>query len=141
MDISTRISTLAQTLSEGADALRQVAREVEAPSPSAGTAPGPVELTWRERLWICPAETRVGVEELAEALGKSRSWIYKRTQASAGDGMLPFRRLHGELTFRVGEIRSWLAQEEVVVSSLPMETTAAEARIIGRIGKKEVDAA
>ena len=137
MDISTRLSTLAKALSDGADTLRQVAREVEAQPRDPEVAPASVELTWRERLWICPAETRIGVDELAEALGRSRSWVYKRTQASAGDDMLPCRRLQGELAFRVGEVRSWLSRHEVVISALPMEETTAEVRIVGRIRPKE----
>lgn len=132
-ELPSRLHKLAGDLEEGARALRSVAADVEEAGPEKLPVATHLELTWRERLWLVPGETRIGVEELAEALGRSKSWIYKRTQASAKDEMLPFRRLHGELCFRVGEIRTYLHQQEDIVAALPLEKTEAEARIIGRI--------
>lgn len=75
---------------------------------------------WREKLWACPAETRLGVRELAEALGRPKSFVYRLTSitaARAGKTPLPHRKLDGELVFVAAEIRAWLsAQEEVVVT-------------------------
>jgi predicted DNA-binding transcriptional regulator AlpA len=84
------------------------------------------EPTWRERLWTAPAETRIGVGELQEALGRSRSWIYKQTASER----IPFRRLDGELEFLVGEIRAWLREREIIVVSGPMESTPGELKMI-----------
>jgi predicted DNA-binding transcriptional regulator AlpA len=73
----------------------------------------PVEtVTWRERLWSAPSETRVSVRELAEALGKSKHWIYKRTTRAHSVAIpLPHRRLeNGNLEFVVGEIRAWISR-------------------------------
>ena len=77
------------------------------------------DATWRTMLWTVPAETRLGVSDLAEALGRSKSWLYKRTGPKA-DSPIPHRRLDGELTFVAGEIRTWLRTREEVVHALPM---------------------
>src|SRR5690349_2838866 len=58
-----------------------------------GHEPQPV--TWRERLWIVPPETRLGVAELSEAIGRPRSWIYRHTSARSGLDLLPYRKLDG----------------------------------------------
>lgn len=75
----------------------------------------PAEPTWRERLWTVPAETRIGVKELAEALGRPRSWVYRRTGQNAHKAPLPVRKLDAELVFVVGEIRGWLIERETLV--------------------------
>ncbi|MEW5927830.1 MAG: hypothetical protein AB1941_10110 [Gemmatimonadota bacterium] len=88
-------------------------------------APVPaVEPTWRERLWTAPGETRIGVAELAEALGCSRDWIYARTspkrsreaqrRGAGAARRIPHRKLDG-LVFVVGEIRTWITESEEVV--------------------------
>ena len=134
LDISGRLLHLAKTLQEGADALKDAAKKVGVQPSEPGATPATLELTWRERLWLVPAETRMGVNELAEALGRSKSWVYKRTQGRAGEELLPYRKLDGELQFVVGEIRTYLHEREEVVFRLPSESTKAEARIAGRIG-------
>ncbi len=91
-------------------------------------SPETVSRTWRERLWTVPAETRLGVHELAEALNRPRSWIYRRTSAKA-DGRLPHRKLGGELLFTAGEIRAWLREHEEVIEAGPMESTSVERRL------------
>src|SRR3990172_3558261 len=57
--------------------------------------------SWRSKLWTVPADTRLGVAELAEALGRPRSFVYAHTSAKAED-RLPHRRLDGILVFRAG---------------------------------------
>ncbi len=48
--------------------------EAPAPSSTAQSAADATAPTWRERLWVAPAETRMGVRDVAEALaGRSRS--------------------------------------------------------------------
>jgi predicted DNA-binding transcriptional regulator AlpA len=81
------------------------------------TPPRPVNdepASWRERLWTTHAETRMDVDELAEALGRPRSAIYKLTSAEA----IPHAKdLSGCLVFRAGEIRAWIrANEKDVVA-------------------------
>ena len=92
------------------------------------------DLSWRERLWLVPAETRVGVRELAEALGRSTSWVYRRTSpkaaAKAGLKPLPHRRLEGELIFVLGEIRSWVHETEEIMSELEKLSTPAERALL-----------
>lgn len=89
------------------------------PAPSGSVAD---VLTWREKLWIVPAETRIGVRELEEALDRPKGWIYKRTSA----GELPHRKLGGALAFVVGEVRTWIRETEEVEVSAAMESTVAE---------------
>lgn len=33
-------------------------------------------MTWRERLWEVPADCRLNMADLAEALGRPRSYVY-----------------------------------------------------------------
>jgi hypothetical protein len=70
-------------------------------------------LTWRERLWTVPAETRLGTREAAEAIGRPVSWVYRRTGEHCPNAPLPHRRLDGELVFLAGELRAWLEEHEV----------------------------
>ncbi len=96
----------------------------------------PVEWTWREKLWTCPAETRIGTLEVAEALGRPRSWVYARTHHHVGKDdqkrlrpqgeLIPHRKLDGVLVFTAGEVRSWIRTREEVVAAGPMESTPAE---------------
>ena len=74
--------------------------------------------TWRERLWTAPGETRIGVKELSEALGRPRSWVYRRTAPNGERAPLPHRKLDGELVFVVEEIRSWVREHETEVAPL-----------------------
>lgn len=71
--------------------------------------------SWRERLWTVTAETRLDVEQLSEAIGRPRSWIYRHTSAKSDRPRLPHRKLDGQLTFLAGEIRHWIERNEIVV--------------------------
>jgi predicted DNA-binding transcriptional regulator AlpA len=92
---------------------------------SGSVAPPPLALvtaptSWRERLWTCPDETRLGVREVAEALGRPRSWCYRHTSKRSGLPLLPCRRLDGDLVFVASELREWIrSHEDVVVKPLP----------------------
>ncbi len=83
--------------------------------------------TWREKLWIAPAETRIGTAELAEAFGRPKSWVYAHTQAEA-ENPIPHRKLDGVLVFTVGEVRAWVRESEEVLVAGPMESTRSEIR-------------
>lgn len=101
--------------------LEQLERE---PAPEAELArersDGPdIEPTWREKLWTAPAETRIGTQEVAEAIGRPVSWVYRAKS-------LPRRKLDGELLFVVGEIRAWVRDHEDVIHAGRMDSTAAE---------------
>lgn len=67
---------------------------------------------WRERFWTCPPETRIGVVELAEAIGRTKSWVYRHTSAKGGYSIIPHAKLDGELIFVVGAVRAWLEAYE-----------------------------
>lgn len=112
---------------ELAGILADIAPE-ERPDPSEAEPVKPAEPTWRERLWTVPAETRLGTVELAEGLGRPRSWIYSRTQADAEDP-LPHRKLEGALVFTAGEVRAWLRDHEETVVGWRSEPTAEERRL------------
>ena len=70
--------------------------------------------TWRERLWTCPEETRLGVREVAEALGRPRSFVYARTGPRSTDP-IPHRKIDGTIQFKADEIRHWLESREQVI--------------------------
>lgn len=88
---------------------RQIAPTLAAATPAT---------TWREKLWTVPTETRLGLVELCEALGRPKSWVYRRTSAKSGLPLVPHRKLDGALTFVAGEIRAWLATEEEIIHAL-----------------------
>lgn len=75
--------------------------------------------SWRVKLFRddTPAEARLGVQEAAEATGKSVSWIRKK--AAAGD--LPSRKLGRDLVFLAGELRHWIRESEQVQAAGPMD--------------------
>ena len=107
----TMVST--ETLAEMLDGL-----DVEpAHQPDQVTSP---PLPWSVLLWSADPETRIGRNELLEAIGKPRSWLYRRTGAKAKH-RIPHRKLDGELVFVVGEIRRWLRDREEIVAAGPMD--------------------
>jgi hypothetical protein len=105
-----------------AETLRELTPEDVSPGP-VGLPPTAVPEPWRVRLWTCPAETRLGVSELCEALGRSKDWLYKRTgEAAQKKGQsIPHRKLQGVLLFRAGEIREWLRENEEIVERGPCD--------------------
>lgn len=106
------------------DALVEILEAAEDAEPEPTPAPPlePVEATWRERLWVVPAETRLGTREVLEALGRSRSWLYRHLGEDQGADRLPHRKLDGELVFTAGELRAWLRRYEEVIAAGPMES-------------------
>ena len=97
--------------------------EEPGPAPSADVFTSPV--SWRERLWTVPAETRLGVAEVAEALGRPKSYVYARTGPSAEDP-IPHRKLEGAVVVTAGELRAWIRSHEHVVAAGPMESAPGE---------------
>ena len=77
---------------------------------------------------MVPAEVRLGVAEVAEALGRPKSWVYARTGPKA-ENPLPHRKLDGSLTFTAGEVRAWIRAHEVEVIGGPMESTPDSRRL------------
>lgn len=108
------------------EALDHLMDDDEASGPKEAVDPSPEDhLTWREKLWRVPGETRINVEQLAEALDRPTSFIYKRTSSDE----IPHRKLFGVLVFRVGEIRTWIRENEEVHASVPMSSTSEERRL------------
>ncbi len=101
---------LAASLEQAAAALRQLAVQPEQPGPPV-MSPEP---TWREKLWSCDPQVRLGVKELCEATGKPRSWVYRAVHGTGSHPPLPHRRLAGSLQFVVGAVRCWITSNEVI---------------------------
>jgi hypothetical protein len=76
--------------------------------------------SWRERLWTVPPETRLGVREVAEAVDRSRDWVYRAVSGKgatkAGRDRLPCQKLDGELVFTAGAVRTWIQRSELIVN-------------------------
>ena len=82
------------------------------------------EPTWREKLWTAPAESRIGRDELLEAVGRPASWLYRHTSQEGDCARIPHRKMDGELVFVVGEVRKWLVDhEEVIVKGSTTQLT------------------
>jgi predicted DNA-binding transcriptional regulator AlpA len=103
---------LGTTIPAAALAEQLAALALPAPAPAAE----PLPMTWRERLWLVPAETRLGVRQVAEAIGRPVSWVYRRTAEKSTKAPLPHRRLDGELVFVAAEVRAWIAGHEAVIT-------------------------
>ena len=96
--------------------------------------------TWRERVWTCPAETRLTAAEVAEELGWSTDKVYRYTsrkyadkQIAEGhpDQRLPFRRdVAGSLVFVAGEVGMWIENTEEVIAK-PPESLSARLKVVG----------
>ena len=105
------------------DWLVEQLRDAGVAAPPVEHAPDPATpASWREKLWTCASETRLGVAELAEALGRPTSWVYRHTSEKSGYDRVPHRRQEGALIFLAGEVRAWLQQHEeaVVKPSAPV---------------------
>ena len=85
-------------------------------------------MPWRILLWTVDSETRIGRDELLEAVGRPASWLYRHTGAKKGacsmGDRIPHRKLDGELVFIVGEVRQWLRDREEIVMAGPMANSA-----------------
>ncbi len=104
------LTAAAAALRHLAEALDQIAAQ---PAPPAPPIP-PAVVSWRERLWTCDPQVRVGVRELCEATGRPRSWAYRAVRGNGTDPPLPHRRLDGQLVFLASEVRQWLREHEQV---------------------------
>lgn len=114
------VASLAEMLAD----FDELSRRRDKPEEPSDATQGPS--SWRERLWTVPAETRLGVHELAEALDRPKSWIYRRTGEKAED-RLPHRKQGGELVFLAGEVRTWVRDNEETLYA--MASTPAERRL------------
>lgn len=93
-----------------ARALHDVLAELVAGAPRP-EAPRTPALSWRERLWSCPPDTRLGLAEVCEALGRSKGFVYRLTRTKD----IPHRKLDGVLVFKAGDVRDWVKLREDVV--------------------------
>ena len=111
--MSDNASAMARALRLLADALESVPA-----NQPAGTATVTVTETVSigftpERLAAAPPDTRIGVQELAEGTGRSRSGIYKLIREQA----LPARKLpDGTFAFVVGDVRQYFHEREQIVN-------------------------
>ena len=69
-------------------------------------SPAPTVLDWRERIWVCPAETQVSVSEFAEAANRKRSWGYEQVKNQSA-APVHFDEA-GRPYFVAEEVREWL---------------------------------
>lgn len=96
---------------------------------------------WRVRLWTCPDDARLGVQELAEAVGRSADWVYRATSATHaaehGRDPLPCSKLDGVNVFRAGAVRRWLEASAVIVNAEPTGTRTRIGRALNRTTHKE----
>ena len=137
-DFRTWLSVLAEASATlpASEVLSRLPEAGERETPQ--TEPSPLELTWRERLWLVPSETRLGVHEVCEALRRSPSWLYRRTSpkalSKADVAPIPHRKLEGELTFVAGELRTWVRDNEESLHELPSTSTPGERTLLKVVG-------
>lgn len=140
--LSARLSAITDALPEGSsvtlssDILRGWLSEsalegagAPLPDPFVEMSPSTREQKgWQSQLWNVPADTRLQVADLAEALGRPKSYIYARTSqkkcAKDGLAMIPHRKLDGCLTFVAGEIRAYILDNEELIHVGPLDKAA-----------------
>src|ERR1041385_5137634 len=92
-DLRASLRCLAEALPPGSavpvprEVLLELVTSQKGAEPTVSPVAAPV--TWRERLWTCPGDTRLGVRELAEALGRPRSWVYRAVAGKREAKRLP----------------------------------------------------
>lgn len=94
----------------------EVAARLEAAPQLDRSIPSPRAETWREKLWTVASETRLGVAELSEAIGRSADYVYRHTAPNGTVARIPHRKLDGALIFTAGELRGWIERSEVRVT-------------------------
>src|SRR5205823_4028933 len=57
--------------------------------------------SWRERVYTCPGPTLLSVGDVAEAVGRTKAFVYRHTRNKT----IRCRRLDGELVFLAGDVR------------------------------------
>src|SRR5262249_55911872 len=83
---------------------------------------------WQEKLWTVPADTRMSLTNVCDALTRPKSWGYRHTSPASGLPRIPHRKLDGELVFIAGEVRAWVRDHEEVVVKPTSITPIARAR-------------
>lgn len=114
-----RLAAIADGLEALASDIREALADASAPVVSHGAA-----MTWRERIWTAPPETRMSVRDVAEAFDKSRAWVTSRLNPPDGSRTVPIphRKRDGLITFTAGEVRTWWTQLETIERMGPVET-------------------
>jgi len=110
--MSSPLLLAAAALRQLADALDVMATQ---PTPAAPPAMLSAEVSWRERLWTCDPQVRIGVPELSEGVDRPKSWVYRAVRGNGTCPPLPHRRLDGQLVFLAGEVRTWITEHEETV--------------------------
>ena len=74
-------------------------------------APRVEDMPWPERLWVVPPDTRLGTQEIGEALRRSKSTIYHQSRRKKDP--LPVKKLHGGLlSITAGDLCAWIVRNE-----------------------------
>ena len=119
---------LAEDAAERQEAVEPGATLPSASIPALSGEQAPARESWRTLLWTCAPETRLGVSELSEALGRSSDWVYRACSAkwatARGREPLPCSKLDGALQFRAGSVRDWLRRAERVMVPTPEKLRA-----------------
>jgi predicted transcriptional regulator len=121
-----------------AELVRQALESEPAPEPST-ECPAPLSpaASWRVELWRVPSDTRLGVHELAEAVGRSRDWVYRQTakhrrengEQVPNEHPIPHSKRDGALEFKAGQVRAWLREREHEVVPGPVERLPEESTL------------
>jgi len=85
--------------------------QVEVNGPPA--LPQAIVLPWSSLLWTIDPQTRLNVAQAAEAVGRSKSFIYHHTTSKNGEcERLPFAKFDGAIVIEAGALRAWLQRHE-----------------------------
>ncbi|MEQ1856167.1 MAG: hypothetical protein ABL963_06850 [Longimicrobiales bacterium] len=121
LDLRSWASAAPKGASIAVDGLAELLDELDEVTEAPPARPeGTETLPWSVLLWTVDAETRIGRNELLEAVGRPVSWLYRHTGQKSSD-RIPHRRMDGHLVFVVGEVRRWLREREEIVEAGPVD--------------------
>lgn len=128
MTLAERLRAILEALPEGASVTLPVAEirlwlaDEPAPTQTPLTLVSSPQ-TWRERIWTCPDDIRLGVQDVAQAVDRSPDWVYRAISSKyavqRGRDPLPCAKLDGVLVFTAGAVRRWLERSALIVHPEP----------------------
>jgi len=107
-------TTIADALDAQGDTLKRLAAAVRNETDKTLEPPITPVLPPNAAFWTLPPETRVTVAQLAEMLGRPKSFIYRHIKPRNGCEPIPHRKLDGQIVVVLSQAREWVRRHEIL---------------------------